>query len=79
MTDLEVLRMPIRRFWLMNTSIERISAQTDIRRLTIAASAQSAENAQQTRDSLISEIGMVVLNKPVRDEEGFNDLKQMLF
>jgi hypothetical protein len=79
MTDLEVLKMPLKRFWLMNTSIERINAQNDIRRLTVAASAQHSESAAQTRDSLISEVGMVVFNKPVRDEEGLSNLKQMLF
>lgn len=63
----------------MNASIERISAQNDIRRLSVGISSQNGEAAQDARNRLMDEIGTVVVAKAVVDRQGLDDLKQMAF
>lgn len=63
----------------MNSNIERITAQDDIRRLSIAISAQNGEAAQEISDRLVAEVGTVVIGKAVVDRQGLDDLKQMAF
>lgn len=75
MSDEQVLGMPIKRFWLLNTTIDRIEAQRGVRELTIANAAQS--DAQACRDGLISEVGTIYIGVPERDEEGLKGLKQL--
>lgn len=78
MSDTHVLKMPIKRFWMMNGNIERVQAQRDIRTLSVVASAQSGEMAQETRDGLLGEMGTVAISAPERDEQGFTELKDMM-
>lgn len=74
---------PIKTFWLLNGNIDRISAQGDIRRLTVAACSQGGEAATAHRERLVLEIGTVVklevdpIRDAVRDEAGFAELRNM--
>ncbi|MCL2874778.1 MAG: hypothetical protein FWF12_00490 [Betaproteobacteria bacterium] len=79
----EVMRMPIRTFWFMNSNIERIQAQKDMRSLTVAVCGQGGETAQQFHERLIVEAGTVVrlkfdpMRNAHRDEAGFSALRDM--
>jgi hypothetical protein len=79
MTDRHVLDMPIKRFWLMNSSIERVSAQQNIRQVMVGLSSQGGEAAQETVDRLTVEMGTVIIGKAIIDRQGLDDLKQMNF
>lgn len=74
----EVMSLPIKSFWLMNDNITRVSAVSDMRQLSIMTSAQQGgEEVNAAMQRLSSEIGLVSMNKPVRDEKGFEQLKLM--
>ena len=65
-------------FWLMSDCINRLSAATDMRQLSIMTSAQGGgEEINGAMRRLSEEIGMVSMNKPVRDEAGLSELKFM--
>lgn len=68
----------------MNSNIDRIMAQGDMRSLTVAVCGQGGqEAAQDYRQSLVIEVGTVVKLEvnPVRDagrdEDGFAELRAM--
>lgn len=75
--------MPINAFWEMNAQIGRISAEFDLRGLTVANASQSSESAIKTRENLIIEMGEPVRMNPLalldteRDEEGIQELKSL--
>jgi hypothetical protein len=78
--------MPMRRFWLYHENVDRISAQKDMRALTVAAvSQQDGPVISDYRQRLIVEVGQiakmssaaVIKQEAQRDEEGFADLKFM--
>lgn len=75
------MSLPIRAFWLLNSSIVRLMAEHDIRNLTVVSSAQATDAIRQTRENLAVELGEVVKIDPVasavRDEQGFAELKAM--
>lgn len=79
----ELMSVPIKTFWLMNDSIDRISAKEDMRSLTVASSCQSFEGATSHRERLTLEVGTMVklevdpIRDAVRDETGFAELKSM--
>ena len=68
----------------MNSNIERVQAQKDMRSLTVAVCGQGGgEAAQEFRQRLIVEAGTAVklkfdpIREAVRDEEGFSALRDM--
>jgi hypothetical protein len=78
--------MTMRRFWLFHESVDRISAQKDMRALTIAAVAQQeGPVVSDYRKNLIIEVGnvakmsaeVVKRQDEQRDVEGFASLKSM--
>lgn len=80
------MAMPIQRFWLFVASIDRISAQQDLRALNVGSCSQSSEGSAELRKRLVIELGDIqeVENgdAPVqlfeeRDEDGFNELRMM--
>lgn len=80
----EVMAIPVRTFWFMNSNIDRIQAQKDMRSLTVAVCGQGGGEAAQTfRDRLVIEAGTVVklkfdpIREAVRDEEGFSALRDI--
>jgi len=86
LTHREVLDTPIKTFWLLSSNIERITAQKDLRELTVLAHSQSVEGATELTKRLIDEIGLIAKEakgssravfSEERDEEGFAALKAM--
>jgi len=78
MSDSQVLEMPIRRFWLMLNCISRISAERDMRALTIGSMSQaSPETANEYRQQLVLEVGHVARVTQKLDREGLSRLKSM--
>lgn len=72
--------MPIRAFWLMSGNVKRVRAYSDVRSLTVAAAAQSADGIEEIRERLVLEIGTVINEPPTvveRDEAGFAELRAM--
>ncbi len=78
----EVMKLPIKAFWLMSSNIERIQAQKDMRTLTVAVCGQGGEAAQSHRERLNVEVGSIVKldDNPMnafRDEAGFAELRAL--
>ena len=78
----EVMGLPIRAFWLLNSNVVRLMAERDLRTLQVASSAQQqGEAISHIRENLVIELGEVVVMDPiasaVRDQDGFNELKAM--
>lgn len=75
------MKLPLRVFWLMNSSVVRLMAEYDMRSLTVASSASSGDAIRQTRENLVVEIGEVIKLDPiataVRDQVGFEELRKM--
>lgn len=78
-SDQHVLKMPIKRFWLLSENIDRIEAQRDMRALTVANVAQGEEAARDHRKHLQETVGTLVIGGAERDQEGFEELKSMMF
>lgn len=79
-----VMEMPIRRFWLFSSNVDRIMAQGDLRALMVTASAASPEGGRACQSRLVIELGEIqVLEKtaPIyeeRDQSAFDELKSMM-
>ena len=72
----ETLDLPLRTFWLMSSSINRISAENDIRALSIAGAAGSSEGYKGANEALRAEMGPVVKRtEDTEAREGLNKLK----
>jgi hypothetical protein len=75
----------MKRFWLFHENVDRISAQKDMRALTVSACSRSGEMATDYRRRLVVEVGNVakMTSKSVmeesaqRDEGGIDLLKGM--
>ncbi|AVE44270.1 hypothetical protein MW722_001435 [Acinetobacter baumannii] len=81
-----LLAMPIKTFWLLSNSVERIEAQRDLRHLKIALAGSmgaTQEGIENLMESLRKEVGEVIKgdNNPIlnteRDEAGFEALRNM--
>lgn len=79
LTDERVLSMPARRFWLLVKNINRVSAERDMRSLTLmsVATQGDGEMHKKQRDQLILEMGTVVVQEEKLDLSGWNELKRM--
>jgi hypothetical protein len=81
----EMMALPIKTFWFMNATIDRINAQKDMRSLNVAVCGQGGEGATDYREKLILEIGTIVkvIDDPMsaantaHDKAGLADLKVM--
>jgi hypothetical protein len=79
----EVMQMPIRTFWLMNSNIERVSAQKDMRSIAVAVCSMGGEAVQEVHRRLVIETGTIAklkldpIRDAVRDEQGIAVLKEM--
>tara|TARA_R110000744_G_scaffold81833_12_gene160694 strand:+ start:6141 stop:6389 length:249 start_codon:yes stop_codon:yes gene_type:complete len=56
MTDVQVLQMPARRFWTMESGINRIMAERDLRQLQLIR-AQSKTQSEDVVNRLVDEVG----------------------
>ncbi|EMB2321431.1 hypothetical protein ACN1NW_000389 [Acinetobacter baumannii] len=81
-----VLAMPIKTFWLLSNSVERIEAQQDLRHLKIALTGSmgaTQEGIEKLIESLNNEVGEIIKgdNNPIlnteRDEAGFEALRRI--
>jgi len=75
--------LPIRVFWFMNNTIHRVVAEQDMRALTVANAAQSAEGTKEHRERLVVSLGEVIKHDgppPVEnlDRAGLQGLKGLL-
>lgn len=73
----EIYRLPIRTFWAMEANISRLMAEEDMRMIRLLASAQAPKAAEEVSRQLAQEMGTVVIERAVRDEDGFKRLKGM--
>lgn len=73
-----MLDLPLRAFWLMSNNITRLSAEEDIRRLSVTAAAPSEKGFKQVNEQLRHEMGEVfVKHEHVEAEEGLNELRKL--
>lgn len=79
LTDVNVLEMPIGRFWMLNSNIDRISAQEDYRIARANMVAQSTKNGvREYFDGLAKELGAVIVRDETQpDYEGIQRLKSL--
>jgi hypothetical protein len=81
----DVMRMPLKTFWLYSKNIDRILSEVDLRQLQLVASATSSEAYGSMQDRLRQQMGMVVKVKDEvkatqeeqLDRAGLADLKAM--
>lgn len=79
----DVMALPIRMFWVMNSYVDRLRAEEELRAIEVHASAQSAEGFRQISERLHRERGEPATYSPLaphlhqRDEEGVKKLKLM--
>lgn len=78
MSDRQTLKMPIKRFWLFNESIDRLQAGKDIRAMGLHASLNNKDSAIELIDSLNEQVGTVVLKDYERDADSINSFRQQL-
>jgi hypothetical protein len=81
--DDQVLKMPIKRFWLFSDTVDRLEASADARAIKVAASVLSNESYTKSMEALEKVIGTIVdMDSPPivfeRDAKGIQELKDML-
>lgn len=57
LSDEQILRMPVRRFWVLEAQINRILSERDLRLINVDRASGSQEQMSQVIDRLIFEIG----------------------
>ena len=78
------MAMPLRAFWALVGNVHKIEADEDRRALRIAVCAQSSEGVKSLFDEYEKKLEGVVVTSAdnpmnaVRDEQGVQDLKDML-
>jgi len=55
----DTLDLPLRTFWMMSNNINRISAEEDIRNLSVATGSQSEKGFKQVSEALKEEMGEI--------------------
>ena len=73
----EIMRLPIRTFWFLNSAVGRIQAELNLRMLQVFASSQSNEGYEEIRKALINEQGFLMKEAPTLDLDGLNQLRSM--
>ena len=82
LTDDHLLAMPIKRFWLLSDTIDRLNADKDVRAMQVAVSALSGDSYRAGAERLEKVIG-VVIDRDItitfeKDTKGIQELKSML-
>ena len=82
LSDLDLLAMPVRRFWLLNKSVDRIVAEQAIQSAVIAVQTQSGDSFSDLMKGLRKQMGQVVVLDRARkgvaeklDREGLDKLR----
>lgn len=82
LSDEQVLKMPIKRFWLFHQNIDRIKAGDDIRAIAVSASVLSAEQYTKTIEGLLELVGVIIARDQevggTRDVAAIEELKRIL-
>jgi hypothetical protein len=84
LSDEQVLKMPIKRFWLLQRNVSRLAAQEDVRAFNVALLPHGKEeDIKQAYDKWKEQVGLIFdeVTDPAApaewDREGYNVLKQM--
>jgi hypothetical protein len=76
----EVMKMPIRAFWVFSRNVDRLRAQDSLRNLRIAIAAQNSEAATELSEELVLGIGDVAMpdirEEPL-DQAGLDELRNL--
>ncbi len=78
LTDTHVLKMPIKRFWLLSGSIDRMKSADDIRSIRVAAAVLDDESYKKTLQSLSSSVGDIATKVNEIDRDGLERLKAIM-
>lgn len=81
----EVMNLPIRVFWLMNSNVGRLLAEKDIRAITVQSARHGGDQMLEVKKNLEVELGNTGKVKgddgnqvdAVMDEEGYAELKAL--
>lgn len=73
----ELLELPIRTFWFLNECVNRLEAESNLRKLEVFASAQSVEGYESLRQSLVNQMGLMMVKTPKLDKQGLDLLRNM--
>lgn len=79
----DVMRLPLKTFWLYSKNIDRILSEVDLRQLQLVASATSSEAYGSMQERLHKQMGMIIKVKAQDAQEeqldrvGLADLKAM--
>jgi hypothetical protein len=83
----DVMRMPLKTFWLYSKNIDRLLSEIDLRQLQLMASATSGEAYGRMQENLHKQLGVIVKLSPEAiaqsaqeeklDPIGLADLKAM--
>lgn len=78
----EVMSLPMRVFWLLSDSVERIRSEQDLCNLRVAGASQSSEGFEKMWKSLSQQVGeTIVFDKRViemeKDVKGIAELKAL--
>lgn len=63
MGDLQIMDMPIKRFWMFSESIDRMNSASDIRAVRVAAAVLGQETFKDTLQKLTEAVGEVAVNE----------------
>lgn len=78
LTDKHIVDMPIKRFWLLSGSIDRMYASNDIRAIRVAAAVLSNEAYEEISSHLAETVGEISRREFYLDVDAINDLKKSL-
>lgn len=68
--DQAILKMPLRRFWLLSRNIDRLAAEKDYRAARIACATQSEEAVGELFGALEREMGRIAVMDEVAQQRG---------
>lgn len=74
----DTLSLPIPTFWLLSNNINRLSAEEDIRKLSVSAGAGSDKGFKETNEALRREMGEIFKRPEIVEiRSGLNKLKEI--
>jgi hypothetical protein len=72
------LQLPLKTFWSLNRSIDRLRAEEEQRQLRLANASQSADGAKTLTEDLSREIGTPLVIEKRFDADAFSSLREKL-
>lgn len=73
----ETLNLPLRAFWVMSSNINRISAENDIRNLSVVAGGQGGDGFKEVNRGLQREMGQPIVTTGGVDEEAAQGISKL--